>query len=99
MKHRSVLGFIIGSGIGMSVQPINMYLTKKKTGSDGFVGVEGRSKDDSVGFKILKPFDDYTKIDIIIIAILTTTIIIRFLLNLTLSFYFLLNFRFLNLFF
>lgn len=54
MKHRSVLGFIIGSGIGMSVQPINMYLTKKKTGSDGFVGVEGRSKDDSVGFKILK---------------------------------------------
>lgn len=54
MSHRSVLGLMIASGIGMSVQPINMYLTKKKTGSDGFVGVEGRSKDDSVGFKVLK---------------------------------------------
>ena len=38
----------------MSIQPINIYLTKKKTGSDGFVGVEGRSKDNSVGFKVLK---------------------------------------------
>ena len=38
----------------MSIQPLNIYLTKKKTGSDGFVGVEGRSKDDSTGFKMMK---------------------------------------------
>lgn len=54
MKNRSLIGFLIGTGIGMSIQPINIYLTKRKTGSDGFVGVEGRSKDDSTGFKILK---------------------------------------------
>ena len=38
----------------MSIQPLNVYLTKLKTGTDGFVGVEGRSKDDSLGFKGLK---------------------------------------------
>ncbi len=54
MKNRSLAGFIIGSGIGMSIQPLNIYLTKRKTGTDGFVGVEGRSKDNSTGFKILK---------------------------------------------
>ena len=54
MKNRSIAGFVIGTAIGMSIQPINIYLTKLKTGSDGFVGVEGRSKDDSVGFKVLK---------------------------------------------
>lgn len=53
-KGKAALGFAIGSAIGMSIQPINIYLTKKKTGSDGFVGVEGRSKDNSVGFKVLK---------------------------------------------
>ncbi len=47
---RSVAGLAIAAGIGMSTQPINMYLTKKKTGSDGFVGVEGRKKDTSKGF-------------------------------------------------
>lgn len=54
MKGRSVAGFLIGTGIGMSIQPINIYLTKKKTGSDGFVGVEGRTKDDSTAFKMMK---------------------------------------------
>ena len=54
MKTRAGMGFAIASAIGLSVQPINMYLTKLKTGSDGFVGVEGRSKDDSVGFLGLK---------------------------------------------
>ena len=54
MKSRAVAGLAIGSIIGMSVQPLNIYLTKKKTGSDGFVGVEGRSKDDSTGFKFMK---------------------------------------------
>ncbi|MBR1775453.1 hypothetical protein IJ750_00055 [bacterium] len=53
-KRKSIAGFIIASGIGMSIQPINMYLTKKKTGQDGFVGVEGRTKDTSTKFKILK---------------------------------------------
>lgn len=54
MKSRSIAGFAIATGIGMSIQPLNIYLTKLKTGSDGFVGVEGRTKDDSLGFKGLK---------------------------------------------
>ncbi len=54
MKTRSGMGFAIASAIGLSVQPINMYLTKLKTGQDGFVGVEGRSKDTSAGFFGLK---------------------------------------------
>ena len=54
MKARTLLGFAMVSAIGLSVQPINMYLTKLKTGTDGFVGVEGRSKDNSAGFKGLK---------------------------------------------
>ena len=54
MKTRSAIGFGIATAIGLSVQPINMYLTKLKTGSDGFVGVEGRSKDNSAGFKAIK---------------------------------------------
>ena len=54
MKSRSIAGFVIATAIGMSIQPLNIYLTKLKTGSDGFVGVEGRSKDDSMGFKLLK---------------------------------------------
>ena len=52
--RRSLLGIGIASAIGMSIQPLNIYLTKKKTGSDGFVGVEGRQKDNSKGFKMLK---------------------------------------------
>ena len=54
MKTRAGMGFAIASAVGLSVQPINMYLTKLKTGSDGFVGVQGRSKDDSAGFWGLK---------------------------------------------
>ena len=50
MKTRAGLGFAASCAIGLSVQPINMYLTKLKTGTDGFVGVEGRSKDNSTGF-------------------------------------------------
>lgn len=52
--NRSLLGIGIASAIGMSIQPLNIYLTKKKTGSDGFVGVEGRQKDNSAGFFGLK---------------------------------------------
>lgn len=51
---RSLIGLGIATAIGMATQPINMYLTKKKTGSDGFVGVEGREKDKSAKFKLLK---------------------------------------------
>ena len=51
---RSMLGIGIASAVGMSIQPLNIYITKKKTGSDGFVGVEGRQKDNSAGFKALK---------------------------------------------
>ena len=54
MKTRAGLGFAMVSAIGLSVQPINMYLTKLKTGTDGFVGVEGRTKDNSAGFMGLK---------------------------------------------
>jgi len=56
-KHKnikSLAGFAIAAGVGASVQPLNMYITKKRTGTDGFVGVEGRSKDTSTGFKLLK---------------------------------------------
>lgn len=51
---KSIAGFAIAAGVGASVQPLNMYITKKRTGIDGFVGVEGRTKDDSTGFKVLK---------------------------------------------
>ena len=54
MKTRAAMGFAIASAVGLSVQPINMYLTKKNTGTDGFVGVEGRTKDNSAGFFGLK---------------------------------------------
>lgn len=50
MRNRSYMGFAMASAVGLSVQPINMYLTKLKTGTDGFVGVEGRTKDNSKGF-------------------------------------------------
>lgn len=53
-KIKSATGFAVATGIGMSIQPMNIYLTKKKTGSDGFVGVEGRSKDKSTAFKLMK---------------------------------------------
>lgn len=51
---RSVAGLGIAAAVGMSTQPINMYLTKRKTGQDGFVGVKGREKDKSLEFKFLK---------------------------------------------
>lgn len=46
------LGIATCALIGASVQPINMYLTQKKTGTTGFVG--GGKKDDSTKFKFLK---------------------------------------------
>ncbi len=49
---RSLLGIGMASLVGISAQPLNMYLTKKKTGNSGFVG--GGKQDDSTGFKIKK---------------------------------------------
>lgn len=48
----ATLGIATCAILGAAVQPINMYLTQKKTGTTGFVG--GGKKDDSKGFKILK---------------------------------------------
>lgn len=50
----AMLGMGIAVLVGVSVQPINMYLTRKKTGKSGFVGVEGREPDKSKGFFALK---------------------------------------------
>lgn len=46
------LGILTCCIVGASVQPINMYLTQKKTGTTGFVG--GGKKDNSSGFWALK---------------------------------------------
>lgn len=48
----SALGIAACAGLGACVQPFNMYLTKKKTGTTGFVG--GGKKDESKGFSVLK---------------------------------------------
>ena len=53
-RKRSIIGLGIATAIGMSTQPINKYLTYKKTGQTGFVGVEGREEDHSTQFKIIK---------------------------------------------
>ena len=49
---RSLLGIGIASAIGVSAQPLNMYLTKLKTGKSGFVG--GGEEDKSNAFKVRK---------------------------------------------
>ncbi|MBR6098897.1 hypothetical protein IKP85_04050 [bacterium] len=51
---RSIAGLGFAALFGMSVQPVNMYITKKKTGCDGFPGIPGRKKDKSTSFKIFK---------------------------------------------
>lgn len=48
----AAMGLAICAGIGAATQPINMYLTRKKTGTTGFVG--GGKKDDSTKFKMKK---------------------------------------------
>lgn len=53
-RNTAIGGLAIASGLACSLQPLNMYLTKKKTGKSGFVGVEGREPDKSKGFKVLK---------------------------------------------
>ncbi len=50
----TVLGLGICAALCMSVQPINRYLTKKRTGQDAFVGVDSKEGDKSKGFKTAK---------------------------------------------
>ena len=50
----SLLGVAIAMAIGASVQPFNVWLTKIRTGKEGFVGVEGEKPDTSMTFKAKK---------------------------------------------
>lgn len=53
-KWRALLGLGLAMGISSATQPINVYLTKKRTGSDGFAGMPDRQKDNSAKFKMMK---------------------------------------------
>ncbi len=53
-KGRALLGLGAAMGISACFQPINVWMTKKRTGSDGFGGDETRSKDNSASFKAKK---------------------------------------------
>ena len=53
-KSRAGLGLGLAIAISASAQPLNVYMTKKRTGSDGFAGMPGREKDKSTGFKLMK---------------------------------------------
>lgn len=50
----TMLGLGICAALCVSIQPLNRYLTKKRTGKDGFVGAEGAKADNSKGFKTAK---------------------------------------------
>lgn len=52
----AIAGLAVPVAIGMSLQPVNAYMTKKRTGKEGFVGGDGRQPDKSTGFKVLKTF-------------------------------------------
>lgn len=58
LKKNKVASTLLGIGICaamcMSVQPLNRYMTKKRTGQDGFVGVDNKEGDKSKGFKAAK---------------------------------------------
>ena len=58
LSRNKIITTILGVGISalmcMCVQPLNRYLTKKRTGQDGFVGVENKKANNSKGFKALK---------------------------------------------
>ena len=53
-KSRTGIGIAVAAFFALIAQPLNVYLSKKRTGSDGFVGVEGRQKDNSTKFKLIK---------------------------------------------
>lgn len=50
--NRSLIGVGIATLFGICAQPLNMYLTRRKTGSNAFVG--GGEEDKSIGFKARK---------------------------------------------
>ena len=50
--NRSLIGVGVATILGMCAQPLNMYLTRRKTGSNAFVG--GGEEDKSFGFKMKK---------------------------------------------
>ena len=50
----SLLGLSIPFIIGTSTQPINRYLTKLRTGKEGFVGIQGEKADNSGSFGLWK---------------------------------------------
>src|SRR5574344_327529 len=53
-KSRTALGLLIAGFFAVAAQPFNVYLSKKRTGKDEFVGAEGSTKNNSIGFKIKK---------------------------------------------
>ncbi len=58
LKKTKLITTIAGIGfcaaLCMSIQPLNKFFTKMRTGQDGFVGVEGAGADNSKEFKIKK---------------------------------------------
>lgn len=50
--NRSLIGVGFATLLGICAQPLNMYLTRRKTGSNAFVG--GGEEDKSAGFKARK---------------------------------------------
>ncbi|MCR5265068.1 MAG: hypothetical protein K6E29_00565 [Cyanobacteria bacterium RUI128] len=53
-KGRALLGLGTAMAISTCFQPINVWMTKKRTGSTGFGGDETRTKDNSASFKAKK---------------------------------------------
>lgn len=66
---RTAIGIFIAGIFAVGAQPLNVYLSKKRTGTDGFVGVEGRKKDNSLGFKALKTASSIGMIGIMLAAL------------------------------
>lgn len=44
IKHKSFIGLGVIAGVGFGIQAVNRYITKKRTGVDGFVGYKDFSK-------------------------------------------------------
>lgn len=51
----AMLGLAVCAAMVVSVQPLNRYMTKKRTGSDGFVGVNGENNEKKKPPKWFKP--------------------------------------------
>lgn len=72
-KYSTIVGLGICAILCMSVQPLNKYLTKKRTGKDGFVGVDnngGAAKDEKKS-NLYKPLKTVTGIAFPIAALRT----------------------------